>query len=85
VANSLHFVEDKMAVLAHVRGYLKQHGRFILVEYDSDRGNPWVPHPLTFETWRELASEAGFVETRKLATLPSRFLHQIYSALSLAP
>jgi hypothetical protein len=72
-------------VLAHVRGYLKHGGRFLLVEYDSDRGNPWVPHPLSFETWRELANEAGFVETRKLATVPSRFLRRIYSALSLAP
>ena len=85
MANSLHFVEDKTMVLAHVRGYLKRGGRFLLVEYDSDRGNPWVPHPLSFETWRELANEAGFVESRKLATVPSRFLRRIYSALSLAP
>lgn len=85
MANSLHFVEDKAAVLGLVRGYLKPGGRLLLVEYDSDRGNTWVPHPLTFETWRDLATDAGFVETRKLATVPSRFLHRIYSALSLAP
>ena len=85
MANSLHFVEEKSPVLARVRGYLRRGGRFILVEYDSDRGNPWVPHPLTFETWRALAEDAGFVETRKLATVPSRFLRRIYSALSLAP
>ena len=85
MANSLHFVEDKTAVLGFVRGYLKPGGRLLVVEYDSDRGNTWVPHPFTFETWRELASQAGFVETRKLATVPSRFLHRIYSALSLAP
>jgi ubiquinone/menaquinone biosynthesis C-methylase UbiE len=85
MANSLHFVDDKVAVLALVRGYLKHGGRLLLVEYDSDRGNDWVPHPLSFETWRDVAAEAGFVETRKLATVPSRFLRQIYSALSLAP
>lgn len=85
MANSLHFVEDKTRVLSLVRGYLKRGGRLILVEYDSDRGNTWVPHPLSFETWKGVASEAGFVETRKLATVPSRFLRQIYSALSLAP
>jgi ubiquinone/menaquinone biosynthesis C-methylase UbiE len=85
MANSLHFVEDKAAVLALVRGYLKHGGRLLLVEYDSDQGNPWVPHPLTFETWQEVASDAGFVETRQLATVPSRFLRRIYSALSLAP
>ena len=85
MANSLHFVEDKTRVLALVRGYLKHGGRLILVEYDSDRGNAWVPHALSFETWKALASESGFVDTRKLATVPSRFLRQIYSALSLAP
>jgi ubiquinone/menaquinone biosynthesis C-methylase UbiE len=85
MANSLHFVDDKAAVLGLVRGYLKRGGRLLLVEYDSDRGNTWVPHPMSFETWREVAAEAGFAETRKLATVPSRFLHRIYSALSLAP
>jgi ubiquinone/menaquinone biosynthesis C-methylase UbiE len=85
MANSLHFVEDKIPVLALVRSYLKRGGRLVLVEYDSDHGNPWVPHPMSFETWRDLASEAGFVDTRRLATVPSRFLRQIYSALSLVP
>ena len=85
MANSLHFVDDKTAVLSLIRGYLKRGGRLLLVEYDSDRGNTWVPHPMSFETWRDVAAEAGFVETRRLATVPSRFLHRIYSALSLAP
>jgi ubiquinone/menaquinone biosynthesis C-methylase UbiE len=85
MANSLHFVEEKIPLLALVRGYLKHGGRLLLVEYDSDRGNDWVPYPLTFARWRDLASEAGFIETRKLATVPSRFLHAIYSAVSIAP
>ena len=85
MANSLHFVDDKLPVLALVRGYVRSGGKLLLVEYDSDRGNPWVPHPMTFETWRSLAAEVGLIETRRLATVPSRFLRQIYSALSLAP
>jgi ubiquinone/menaquinone biosynthesis C-methylase UbiE len=85
MANSLHFVKNKTAVLGHVRGYLKHGGRLLLVEYDSDRGNPWVPHPLSFESWRALATASGFLGTRRLAAVPSRFLGRIYSALSLAP
>jgi len=84
MANSLHFVDDKIPVVALVRGYLRSGGRLLVVEYDSDHGNPYVPHPMTFETWRSLAAEAGFVDTRRLASVPSRFLRQIYSALSLA-
>ncbi|HKY51973.1 MAG TPA: class I SAM-dependent methyltransferase [Candidatus Limnocylindria bacterium] len=83
MANSLHFVRDKAAALAHVHRLLRPGGRLVLVEYDADRGNEWVPYPLTFETWRDLADANGFGETRKLASVPSRFLHAIFSALSL--
>jgi SAM-dependent methyltransferase len=83
MANSLHFERDKLAVLLLVRGYLRTGGRLILVEYDTDHGNPWVPFPLSFRTWMTLAEAAGFRETRRLASVPSRFLGSIYSALSI--
>ena len=83
MANSLHFVRDKTPVLAIVRGMLKPSGRLLLVEYDADRGNTWVPYPLSFETWRALADTSGFSGTRKLASVPSRFLGRIYSAESV--
>jgi SAM-dependent methyltransferase len=82
MANSLHFQKDKDQLLRLVRGYLKPHGRFLLVEYNSDRGNPWVPHPLSFETWIKVAARNGFTATRLLATVPSRFFGKIYSAVS---
>jgi SAM-dependent methyltransferase len=83
MANSLHFERDKRRVLELVRGYLRPGGRLVLVEYDTDHGNPWVPYPLSFESWRNVAAEAGFHDTRRLASVPSRFLGSIYSALSL--
>jgi ubiquinone/menaquinone biosynthesis C-methylase UbiE len=83
MANALHFVRDKAPVLALVRGMLKPSGRFLLVEYDADKGNQWVPHPLSFETWRALADRSGFSGTRKLASVPSRFLGRIFSAESI--
>lgn len=83
MANSLHFARDKPAVLRLVGGYLRPTGRLVLVEYDADRGNPWVPYPLSYRTWEALAAEAGFRDTRKLTSVPSRFLGSIYSALSL--
>ncbi|MGZ6270163.1 MAG: class I SAM-dependent methyltransferase [Candidatus Limnocylindrales bacterium] len=85
MANSLHFVAAKGPVLQRVRGCLRPGGRLILVEYDTDRGNPWVPHPIAYPTWEALAGRAGFLATRLLTTVPSRFLGRIYAALSLAP
>jgi ubiquinone/menaquinone biosynthesis C-methylase UbiE len=83
MANSLHFVKDKAPVLARVRGMLRPGGRLLLVEYDTDHGNTWVPHPLSFEAWRALAPRSGLAEPRLLATHPSRFLRRIYSALTI--
>ena len=82
MANSLHFVRDKLPVLERIRGHLAPGGRFILVEYDADRGTLWVPHPLSFVTWRDLSARAGLVDTRLLRTVPSRFLGLIYAAMS---
>jgi ubiquinone/menaquinone biosynthesis C-methylase UbiE len=83
MANSLHFERDKLAVLRLVMGYLRPGGRLVLVEYDTDHGNPWVPYPLSFRTWATIAAEAGFRDTQRLAAVPSRFLGSIYSALSV--
>jgi SAM-dependent methyltransferase len=82
MANSLHFVKDKTPVLALVRSYLGPTGKLVLVEYDADRGNLWVPHPLSFTTWLRVAPEAGFRDTRLLGRVPSRFLNAIYAAES---
>lgn len=86
MANSLHFVKDKdkKSVLALVRAMLRPSGRLLLVEYDGDKGNTWVPHPLSFETWRALADANGFNGTRRLASVPSRFMGRIFSAVSEA-
>jgi SAM-dependent methyltransferase len=85
MANALHYFRDKEAILKHVRGFLKSGGIFILVEYNVDSGNPWVPHPLSFETFRKLAPRAGFAEPRLLGTVPSRFLKEFYAAAAASP
>ena len=85
MANSLHFVRDKAPVLARVRQTLKPGGSLIVVEYGSDRGNPWVPHPFSYERWVQMAADAGFERTRLLGTVPSRYLGSMYSALTYAP
>ena len=85
MANSLHFVRDKKPVLEAVTRMLKPGGRLIVVEYSTDRGNPWVPHPFSFETWKWLADEAGLVGTALLGSVPSRYFGSMYSAVSRVP
>ena len=83
MANSLHYQRDKAPILQMVRGYLRPGGRLVLVEYNADSGNMWVPHPVSYGTWEALARRNGFAETRLLARVPSRFLGEIYSAISI--
>lgn len=82
MANALHFQRQKEPVVELLRSYLGAGGRLILVEYNTDSGNRWVPYPISYETWSTLSRRCGFTRTELLATRPSRFLGQIYSALS---
>ena len=87
MANSLHFVRysEQEAVIRLVGGHLRVGGRLILVEYSLDRVNPWVPYPLAYSSWEELARRVGFASTHLLRTRPSRTLGEIYSAVSRQP
>lgn len=82
MANSLHFVQDKLPVLKLISSYLKDDGRLVLVEYDTAQGNYAVPYPITFAMWTQLAEDVGFSKTQLLATRPSSFLGQFFSSVS---
>lgn len=86
-ANSLHFVprDHHVAVVAGLAAHVRSGGRFVVVEYDADHGNPWVPHPFRATTWTNLATAAGLVDPRPLGRVPSRFLGGIYSAVAVRP
>ena len=82
-ANSLHFVRHRDLVLRTIRFSLRPEGRLVVVEYDADRGNPWVPYPFSFDTWEGEARAAGFDEPRLLHRVPSRFLGAIYGSVAM--
>ena len=82
MANALHFHRDKENVVRLLRSHLKPGGRMIIVEYNIASGNFAVPHPIPFRDWQTLARRSGFAATKLLATRPSRFLKEIYSAVS---
>jgi SAM-dependent methyltransferase len=85
MANSLHFQAHHVPVVRRIATLLRPGGRFVLVEYDADRGNPWVPHPFSYPSWERLAVAGGLTETRRIGRVPSRFLEAIYAAESLRP
>ena len=87
MANALHFVEPRRQadVVRSIAGLLRPGGRFVVVEYDTDHGNRWVPHPFTFAGWERLARAAGLVDVRPTGRVPSRFLGAIHAAVAVRP
>jgi len=81
-ANSIHYFKDKIKILKHIKTFLKPNGTLVVVEYNVDKGNLWVPYPFSFETFVKLAVQSGFGEPRLLAKNPSRFLQEFYSAIT---
>ena len=80
-ANSLHFVTDPADVLRRAAGRLAPGGRVVVVEYDADRGNPWVPHPFSAAAVRrDRPARPASANAREIGRVPSRFLGAIYSA-----
>ena len=81
-ANSLHYVprDRQVAVITALAAHLRAGGRFVVVEYDADRGNPWVPHPISFARLGAHVRGAGFAEPELIHRVPSRFLGAIYGA-----
>lgn len=84
MANALHFVapRHKLEVVRSVKSYLCPEGRLVIVEYNVDTGNVWVPYPFSYPRWEALARQAGFAQTQWLASAPSQFLKGFYSAMS---
>ncbi|MCI4667309.1 MAG: class I SAM-dependent methyltransferase [Bacteroidia bacterium] len=82
MANALHYVREKRSVLNHILSYLKPKGTFILVEYDTDSPNPpWVPYPISRNSWKNLCKQVGLEEVEVLGQTPSRYGYQyIYSS-----
>jgi ubiquinone/menaquinone biosynthesis C-methylase UbiE len=80
MANSLHFIRDKEPLVRKIKAYLHPGGKLLVVEYNVSRGNFAVPHPLTYPEWETLARRCGFENVQLLATRPSSFLKEFYSA-----
>lgn len=76
LANTLHYAADPVAALKNMVQHLKADGSFILVEYETSTPlPPWIPFPIPFEKFKDIAKAAGLTEPIKIGKAPSNYGH----------
>lgn len=82
LANSIHYIRDKSALLLQLKDRLKPSGRFIIIEYDTNRSNQWVPYPISYTELEKLCVTISLGSIQKIASHSSRYQSQgMYAAL----
>lgn len=73
MGNTLHYIKDQSSFLQRLHPWLKSNGKLVLVEYNTDRSNQWVPYPVSFEKAESLLKQAGFKAITKIGERPSQY------------
>jgi SAM-dependent methyltransferase len=83
MANSIHYVPDKISLLNKLKRSLRPGGFFIFVEYDTDAPvSHWVPYPMSFASLKKIAGELGWQQPGLIATKNSIYRRSaLYSAI----
>ena len=82
MANSFHYVEDKAAFISKIEKCFKEDALFLIVEYDLNIANHWVPYPLSSLSLKQLFEISDYHSVEKLREHPSVFQRaRMYSAI----
>jgi len=82
MANSLHYVDDQAAFIRACQRRMKANRRFLIVEYDLDDANPWVPFPVSRTRLTALFARERQPSVMFLRSRPSVYRRSsLYSAL----
>ena len=83
MANSLHYVQDHAAFIRACEPRMKSPRYFLIVEYDTDAANRWVPYPVSQTRLTRLFYDAGYRSIRILRSRPALYRRAaLYAALA---
>jgi ubiquinone/menaquinone biosynthesis C-methylase UbiE len=73
LANAIHYVPDKEFLIRKLEILFAGSPRFLVIEYDTDKANPWVPYPISFHQLQTLFRNLGYEHIIKLNVRPSAY------------
>jgi SAM-dependent methyltransferase len=84
-ANALHYVAAPEAALRALGDRLVPGGRVVVIEYDRERANRWVPYPIPVARLGDVAERAGLHPPEVVGRRPSAYQGEMYCAVMRAP
>jgi ubiquinone/menaquinone biosynthesis C-methylase UbiE len=78
MANSLHYIKNKPLLIDRLVPALRPNGSIVIVEYDSESPNFWVPYPITYGKLKSLFLNNDINKITKIGEWPSRFGRMMY-------
>jgi len=81
MANSLHYIQEIESLIKRLERYFYKEKQFLIIEYEANSSNPWVPFPITFSKLTVLFDSLGYEAITKINERPSSFGGSMYAAL----
>lgn len=85
MANSLHYVREQARFVQRWSERLAPRGRFLVVEYDTDAANRWVPFPISRARLPTVFERVGAMSIQDVARRPSTYQRAPLYAVSIRP
>jgi ubiquinone/menaquinone biosynthesis C-methylase UbiE len=73
LANAIHYVSDKERLIKKLEKLFAGSPQYLIIEYDTDKANPWVPYPISFHKLQTLFRDLGYQHISKLKERPSAY------------
>lgn len=85
LANALHYVRDQFEFIRSCETAMSPPRRFLIVEYDTDEANRWVPYPVSRRTLEVRFAGAGYPSIQWLGSRPSIYRRAAIYAAMIGP
>lgn len=71
MANSLHYIADKKSLVIRLEKFFASNNYFVIIEYETDISNQWVPYPIRFSQLKSLFLKLDYEKVSNIASRKS--------------